>query len=88
MLMSQLTNRLLQVNFTAPSHQELEAIFLASQLFIPDRLNMWSLFDKNELVQKTCLYFEKVRTNPDIVLLVGKLKFFNDSLKGLGFEDF
>jgi len=78
LLTEEVTERLHQVDFTAPTQPELDAIFLAAQLFIPDRLNKWSLLDKNQVVQKTCLVYENVRTNPDVVLLFKELQYFND----------
>jgi len=78
---------MLKVNFTAPTHDELNAIFLASQLFISDHLNKRTLLDKNEVAQKTCLVYEDVRKNPDVINLVKELQSFNESLEGLGLLD-
>ena len=66
MMLKDLENRMHEVTMTAPSYNELQAIYMARNLYLPKRISGFTPEQENEIYQRFSKGYNSLKDNPEM----------------------
>jgi len=86
-LLREIEQRMRDVTFTAPSYHELEAIYMAKKIYLPETHNL-TKEEENELYKRFTKGYNAFRDKPEQRFLFEEIREYIAELKDLGVRDY
>lgn len=86
-MLKDLQERMHEVIMTAPSYDELQAIYMARNLYLPKNIQNLSPEQHNEIYQRFAKGYEKIKDEPELRQLVDAITGYRQMLKLMNIKD-
>jgi len=86
-MLKDLEKRMKEVTMTAPSYNELQAIYMARNLYLPKNLQNFSPEQENEIYQRFAKGYNKMKDKPELQQLVEEITSYRKMLKLFCIDD-
>lgn len=87
LMLKNLKDRMHEVVMTAPSHDELEAIYMARNLYLPKNIDGFTQEQENEIYQRFAKGYNQLKDDPELSNLVDTITGYRQMLKLLNIKD-
>ena len=86
-MLKELRDRMHDVTMTAPSYEELQAIYMARNLYLPKNISGLTYEQQNEIIQRFSKGYNKMKDDPELKQLVQAITSYRHMLKLFNVSD-